>query len=378
MRQQVIATLGRLGKICARAGNWSDCCGLARASPTRPSSSGAVADGEATTSPAPDDRGRPWCSSACGRRSAVARSSRALAGSRAAMIFSLERAAFLTVSALAWFSRRLGSRRRPLAAGLPDRGRRAPRPAPPLPRHGLARRRTRRDTAQAGATPCAAALLEGRHGGGAVSRGAARPLQHDRPGVHGHHQSLFRGRGWADARAAGLLQGPPAGPQPNDPGGAARRRRPAGMHRNVARKHRRRRQPDPRGRPVAQALFDQPGLRRRRSRHDQRGDDRGVGGPQAALHSGRARAQRQARARTRARRSRALRPVLSDQTQKGDRLRGQGGDARRAALHRLPQPRPDEEGRRRQGYDPGRARTGARRRATRRWSATRAIAAGSP
>jgi hypothetical protein len=33
---------------------------------------------------------------------------------------------------------------------------------------------------------------------------------------------------------------------------------------------------------------------------------------------------------------------------KGDRLRGQGGDARRAALHRPPQPRPDEEGRRRQ------------------------------
>src|ERR1700677_2263959 len=87
--------------------------------------------------------------------------------------------------------------------------------------------------------------------------------------------------------------------------------------------------------------------------HDQRRDDRGVGGAQAALHPGRARAHRQAGARTRARRSRAFRPVLPDQAEKGDRLRGQGGEARRAALHRLPQPRADEEGRRRPRQDPG-------------------------
>ena len=80
----------------------------------------------------------------------------------------------------------------------------------------------------------------------------------------------------------------------NDPGGAARRRRPAGMRgwpgntadvgSLIPAVDRRR---------VAQALFDQAGsARRRRSRHDQRGDDRGVGGPQAALHSGSAQAQR--------------------------------------------------------------------------------------
>ena len=73
-------------------------------------------------------------------------------------------------------------------------------------------------------------------------------------------------------------------------------------------------QPDPGGRPL-QRPFDQPGLRRRRSRHDQRRDDRRTGGARAALHSGRARAHRQARARTRARRSRALRPVRSDEAE---------------------------------------------------------------
>jgi hypothetical protein len=58
----------------------------------------------------------------------------------------------------------------------------------------------------------------------------------------------------------------------------------------------------------------------------------------------------------------ALRPVLPDQAQKGDRLRGQGGDAGRTALHCLPQSRPDEEGRGRQGRDPGRGGRQVRRR----------------
>ena len=52
-------------------------------------------------------------------------------------------------------------------------------------------------------------------------------------------------------------------------------------------------------------------------------------------------------------------PFFLTKTQKGDRLRGQGGDARRAALHRLPQPRPDEEAdAAARACDPGRARTG--------------------
>ena len=46
------------------------------------------------------------------------------------------------------------------------------------------------------------------------------------------------------------------------------------------------------------------------------------------------------------RRSRSLHPVRSDQAQEGHRIRGQGRDAGRTALHRLPQLRGDEERRR--------------------------------
>src|ERR1700678_1533439 len=71
--------------ICARAGNWSGCCGLARASPTRPSS-WAPSPTARRRRARRDGSGPPWCSSACGRRRAAARSSRA-SPVRASMIF---------------------------------------------------------------------------------------------------------------------------------------------------------------------------------------------------------------------------------------------------------------------------------------------------
>ena len=55
-------------------------------------------------------------------------------------------------------------------------------------------------------------------------------------------------------------------------------------------------------------------------------------------------------------------PTHDRQAGQGDRLRSQGGRAGRAALHRLSQPRRDEEGRRRQSRDPGRARASASRK----------------
>ena len=85
---------------------------------------------------------------------------------------------------------------------------------------------------------------------------------------------LFRGRGRRDARATRLLQGSSARSQPDDPGRAPRWRRPPGVHGDVAGKHGRREQPDPGGRSPAAPLPHQPRLRRRRSRHDQRRDDR--------------------------------------------------------------------------------------------------------
>ena len=48
-----------------------------------------------------------------------------------------------------------------------------------------------------------AALSEGR-GGGAAVRVSARPADAARPGVHGHHQSVLRGRWRADAGPARL------------------------------------------------------------------------------------------------------------------------------------------------------------------------------
>jgi hypothetical protein len=110
---------------------------------------------------------------------------------------------------------------------------------------------------------------------------------------------LFRGRGRPDARTARLLQGSSARSQPDDPGRAPRRRRPAGVHGDVAGKHRRREQPDPGDRSLAAPLPHQPRLRRRRPRHDQRRDDRRTRSATPALRARRARANRQAGARTR-------------------------------------------------------------------------------
>src|SRR5271165_4053314 len=92
-----------------------------------------------------------------------------------------------------------------------------------------------------------------------------------------------------------------------------------------------------------------------RSRHDQRRDDRRTRSAKAALCAGRARAHRQAGARTRARRSRPIRSLRSHEARRRGRLRGQGGRARRPALHRLPQSRSDEERRSRPRRDRRRA-----------------------
>src|SRR5271166_3115016 len=128
--------------------------------------------------------------------------------------------------------RRLGSRRRSLARGLPHRWRRRPRTASSLSHDGVAGRGTAQRPAGRRDAVCAA-LREGRPGGGAV-RFPARPPDHARHRVHGHDQPLFRGRRRPDARTARLLQGPPARSQPDDPGRAARRRRPPRVHRDVA------------------------------------------------------------------------------------------------------------------------------------------------
>ena len=114
----------------------------------------------------------------------------------------------------------------------------------------------------------------------------------------------FEGEGGETPRTARFLQGPSARPQSDDSGRAPRRRRPAGMHGDVARKHRRREEPDSGGRSLAAALPHQPRLRGRRSRHDQRRDHRRTRSAQASLCAGRARAHRQAGVRPRARRSR--------------------------------------------------------------------------
>ena len=182
-----------------------------------------------------------------------------------------------SASSIFW---RLRSSGGPLAGGLPDRWGREPRPASPLPGDGLAwRGASRRSTARRHALR--AALPEGRRRGGTV-RAAARSVQHARSRVHGHDQPLFRGSGRTDPRTTRLFQGPSAGSQSDDPRGAARWRRPAGLHRDVARQHRRYGQPCPRRRQAAQALFHRPGLRRRGSRHDQRGNNRRTRGARAS------------------------------------------------------------------------------------------------
>ena len=109
-------------------------------------------------------------------------------------------------------------------------------------------------------------------GRGAAVRPSARSLQPARPGVHGHHQPLLRGRRRADPRPPRPQQGSSPGPPPDDPGGPDRWRRAAGVLRDVAGQCRRCRHADPGDRPLAPTLRDRPDLRGRRPRHDQRRD----------------------------------------------------------------------------------------------------------
>src|SRR3954465_7553000 len=74
--------------------------------------------------------------------------------------------------------------------------------------------------------------------GRAAVRQAARPVQQARPRVHGHDQPVLRRCWWADAGPSWVLQGPSARPASDDPRRPARRKRPAGLHRDVAGQHR--------------------------------------------------------------------------------------------------------------------------------------------
>ena len=134
-----------------------------------------------------------------------------------------------------------------------------------------------------------AALPQGR-GGGAAVRASARSAHAARPGVHGHHQPLLRGRRRPDAGPARLQQGSSSGPAADDPRRADRRRWAAGLLGDVAGQHRRRDDADPGDRPAAPALRHRAGVRGRRPRHDQRRDRGRAGGAPAAVYSGRARA----------------------------------------------------------------------------------------
>ena len=58
----------------------------------------------------------------------------------------------------------------------------------------------------------------------------------------------FEGDGGRTPGRRGFSKDYRAGPPPNDPGGAARQRRPPGMHGDVSREHRRHGQRDPGGR----------------------------------------------------------------------------------------------------------------------------------
>jgi hypothetical protein len=107
--------------------------------------------------------------------------------------------------------RRLGPRRRPLARGLSHRRRRGPRVASPLSRHGLARRGAAREPTS-GRDAVRPALRQGCLGGGAV-RLPARPSDHARHRVHGHHEPPDQVRG---ARAVRHSDGA-ASPRTIDP-----------------------------------------------------------------------------------------------------------------------------------------------------------------
>src|SRR5215471_1281589 len=100
---------------------------------------------------------------------------------------------------------RLRSSRGSLARGLCDRRRRGARSAPSLSGDGVAGGRAAGEGAR-WPQPVRAALPQG-CGGGAAVRASARPVHAPRPGVHGHHQPVLRGRRRADAGPARLQQG---------------------------------------------------------------------------------------------------------------------------------------------------------------------------
>ena len=120
----------------------------------------------------------------------------------------------------------------------------------------------------------------------------------------------FVGAGGAVARPPRPLQGPPARADADGLGRRDRRRRSPGLHRDVARQHGRC-QRSPADRRAAQdALCHWPGVRRRRSRHDQRAHHRRPRGAGPRVRARRARAHRPPGAPGRARGQPALHPLL--------------------------------------------------------------------
>src|SRR5260370_25790705 len=111
---------------------------------------------------------------------------------------------------------------------------------------------------------------------------------------------------------------------------------PGGRPGEVAGQYRRRDDAAARHRPPATALFDRPGLRRRRSRHDLGPDHRRAREAQAGIHPGRARALRRRRAQDRARQRRSFRPAPRRAQGGRDAALRQAGEGRRQTLCRLP------------------------------------------
>ncbi len=191
---------------------------------------------------------------------------------------------------------RLGPRLRGMDGGLRHPRRRRARPASLLSGHGLARRGA---GGEVGRSACAA-LRQGPDRGEAV-RTPPRPVHRPFRRVHGHHEPLLLRRGRRDARPARLFQGLSTRPEADDPRPHRRRRRQADLHRDVAGQHRRRDDAAPGRRPLAPALFDRPGLLRRRPRHDLGRHHRRARRAQARIYPRRARALRRHRAQNRAR-----------------------------------------------------------------------------
>ena len=119
----------------------------------------------------------------------------------------------------------------------------------------------------------------------------------------------FEGEGGADPRRARPQQGPSSRLAPDGGRGGARWRRAAAVLRDVAGQHRRRDHLAAGGRSPATALRHWRGLRRRRPRHDLRGNRGRPGGRRPAVHFGGARAPTKRSARRGAGRSPRFRVV---------------------------------------------------------------------